>query len=87
MVKWRADVMKVCIGLNVTDYAPKKAAVKTMMRTGPLSLFRNCLDAEATNAFNAAWEAAPPCEPANPRMESMVIAMVLKLPEWKASIM
>ena len=66
VVKWWADVMKVCIGLNVTEYAPKKAAVETMMRTGPLSLFRNCLDTNATNAFNAAWEAAPVRDPANP---------------------
>ena len=67
VIKWRGDVMKVCDGLNVNTFGPKKAVVETMMRTGPLSLFRNCLDAEATNAFNAAWEAAPPRDPANPQ--------------------
>ena len=67
VLKWRTDVTKVCTGLNVTDCAPKKAVVETMMRTGPLALFRNCLEAEARNAFHEVWQAAAPRDPANPQ--------------------
>ena len=66
ILKWRADVAKVCRGLHVTTYDTKGPVCETMMRTGPLSLFRNSLRAEAQAAFELAIAAAPQRNPANP---------------------
>ena len=59
MLKWRQDVDAVCDGLNVTTLETKVPVVETLMRAGPLSLFRQSLDAEAQVAYDTAVAAAP----------------------------
>ena len=65
ILKWRADVTKVCMGLNVTAHDTMVPVVETMMRTGPKSIFRSSILAEATAAYEAAIEAAPARNPAS----------------------
>ena len=66
ILKWRADVAKVCSGLHVTTRDTKIPVCETMMRTGPLSLFRNSPQAEAQAALELAIQSAPNRDPANP---------------------
>ena len=66
ILRWRADVSKICRGLNVTAYENKAALVTPMMRTGPLALFHSSLQADAMAAMDQAIADAPERDPANP---------------------
>ena len=58
MVRWRLDVLKVCVGLNATTLASRKPIMEASMRTGPLASFHAALQVQATQVFQAALEAA-----------------------------
>ena len=65
VLKWRKDVDKVTIGLNVNDFEAKKPLVETLMRTGPLALFHKSIQVSATAAKSAAIAAAADAAAAN----------------------
>ena len=65
VLKWRKDVDKVSIGLNVNDFEAKKPLVETLMRTGPLALFHKSIQVSATAAKSAAIAAAADAAAAN----------------------
>ena len=65
VLKWRKDVDKVTIGLNVNDFEAKKPLVETLMRTGPLALFHKSIQVSATAAKSAAIAAAAYAAAAN----------------------
>ena len=58
MVRWRLDVTKVCVGLDVTTLETRKPVMEACMRAGPKANFEAGLLVCATEPYNAALTAA-----------------------------
>ena len=51
MMRWRQDVLKVCVGLNVTSLATRRPIMETCMRAGPHAVFDGAMKAQTKVAF------------------------------------
>ena len=43
MIRWRLDLLKVCVGLNVTTLATRQPVMEACMRPGPQAAFRSAM--------------------------------------------
>ncbi len=58
ILRWRSDVIKVCVGLNVTTLEARRPIMTACMRSGPLAAFNGAVNACARVAYNTALAAA-----------------------------
>ena len=54
MIRWRQDVLKVCVGLDVDTLVARRPIMETCMRTGPRAVFTGAMNAQARIAYNRA---------------------------------
>ena len=58
MMRWRQDVLKVCIGLHVSTLATRQPIMETCMRAGPKAVFIGAIAAQAKVAYLTALNVA-----------------------------
>ena len=58
MTRWRLDVTKVCVGLNVTTKATRCPIMEASMRAGPLTGFNAAIETIGREAKKKALETA-----------------------------
>ena len=58
ILRWHQDVLKVCVGLDATDLEARRPIVTSCLRTGPLAIFDNAMEAQARKRYNETMAAA-----------------------------
>ena len=58
IVRWRKDVIKLCIGVNANTRESRQPIMEACMRPGPMNIFTATLRAHAELAYNEAMKTA-----------------------------
>ena len=58
MIRWRQDVIKVCVGLHVDTLDTRRPIMEACMRAGPKAVFEGAISAQAKIAYLTALNAA-----------------------------
>ena len=58
MMRWRQDVLKVCVGLHVNTLETRRPIMEACVRAGPKAVFEGAIKAQAKVAYLTALKAA-----------------------------